>query len=48
MRKAEQTSYLPPQVEVVQIAVECGFAQSPTLGAAGGDGTLPPIDFGSL
>jgi len=47
-KKEEQTRYLSPQVELAQIAVECGFATSPGIGAAGGDGTLHPLDFGDL
>ena len=40
--------YASPRVEIAEIIVEAGFAQSPLSGAAGGDGTLPPTDFGDL
>ena len=35
MKREQQNGYLSPQVEIAQIAVECGFA------ATGGSGSLP-------
>jgi len=45
MKKQEQF-YLSPQVEIVQIAVECGFANSPVAGSANlGGFTVDPTQI---